>query len=117
MFADAHCDTITKILDNNEMLFTNSGHIDLKRIKNCGCCLQFFAVWISPEYENNALDRFNAAADKFYNEVSKNNIKVVKKADDIICDRFCALLTVEGGSVYDPRAEGTLLQRSRLHTP
>ncbi len=109
MFADAHCDTITRILDNNEELYKNSGHIDLKRLAKAGCCLQFFAIWIAPEYDSDAFERFNKASDKFYNEVEKNNINVVKCAEDVVTDKLCALLTVEGGSVIG-RSLGRLQQ-------
>jgi len=102
MFADAHCDTITRILDNNEGLYENSCHVDLKRLIKSECCLQFFAIWIAPEYDNNAFERFKNAADKFYDEIeaNKNVIYVVSNSDDVgRPSKLGALLTVEGGSV------------------
>ena len=46
---DAHCDTITKIMDLNENLIKNSCHFDLDRVKNPGSFVQFFAAFINPD--------------------------------------------------------------------
>ncbi len=104
MFADAHCDTVTVILDKNESLKSNSGHIDMKRLKKAGCAMQYFAVWLDPKYEPHyAFDRFLDACDKFYDELSKNknDLYLIKNASDIDenSGKTGALLTIEGGGV------------------
>lgn len=104
MFADAHCDTVTVILDKNESLKSNSGHIDMERLKKAGCAMQYFAVWLDPKYEPHyAFDRFLDACDKFYSELSENqnDLYLIKNASDIDenSGKTGALLTIEGGGV------------------
>ncbi|MBQ3115068.1 MAG: dipeptidase [Clostridia bacterium] len=96
MFADAHCDTITRILDNNQSLFENDGHIDIKRMKDC--CLQYFAIFIHPKY--NPFDRFVKGINKFYEEYDEKYLQLVLNADDL-GQKTGALLTIEGGSAIE----------------
>lgn len=90
---DMHCDTATKIYDNNENLF-------LPGISYT----QFFAIFISPEYYKSPKERFFKVVNYMYNEFSKNNqkIKFCKSLSDIEDDKLNAFLSVEGGEViYD----------------
>jgi len=97
MFSDAHCDTISRILDKNQDLIENDGHIDLKRLKKQGCKTQFYAVWIDPKYEpGGSLIRCLEIIDKFYLECEKNSIHIIKTAHDV--DKGGAVLSIEGGS-------------------
>ena len=54
---DMHCDTATKLYDNNIDL-------DLSTIANT----QFFAVFISPRYYKNPKERFFNVINHMYNE-------------------------------------------------
>ena len=103
MFADAHCDTLTRIYDKNEELYKNSGQLDLKRLLENNCCLQMMAVWIEPKYENNGFLRFNNVISNFYKEYEKNKdkIKLVTNADDLKSNKLKLLLTIEGGSAIN----------------
>lgn len=97
MFSDAHCDTISRILDKKQSLLENDGHVDLKRLNSQGCFIQLYAAWIDPAYEPcGSLTRFIDIADKFYTETEKNGVRVIKNAADV--DLGGAVLSVEGGS-------------------
>jgi len=54
IIVDAHCDTITKILESGENLYKNKCHIDIERMRKAGSYVQFFAAFISPEYYHNS---------------------------------------------------------------
>ena len=104
--ADAHCDTISKIFNNGEELYQNSGHIDIKRLIENNVGLQFFAVWIEP-----SLDRpFNRACEmiKMYHEQAAKNMDVVTKVRskwDYDEDKLNSVLTLEGGQVLEGSIE------------
>ncbi len=108
MFSDAHCDTISRILDKNQNLWNNDGHLDLKRLKEQGCAMQFFAAWIEPQYEKyGALARCLDIIDKFYIEleINKENLHLIKNSSDIDFamknNKVGALLSIEGGGALE----------------
>lgn len=41
---DAHCDTITKIMEINSSLYKNNCHVDIQRLKKYKNYVQFFAA-------------------------------------------------------------------------
>ncbi len=87
---DMHCDTATKIYDNNE-------NLSLPDISYT----QFFAVFISPEYYNSPNERCFRVINNMYNEFLKNSpkIKFCKSLSDIETQKINAFLSVEGGEV------------------
>jgi len=108
MFSDAHCDTISRILDKNQQLWSNDGHLDLKRLKENKCTLQFFAAWIEPQYEKyGSLARCIDIIDKFYieYEINKKHLHLIKNSSDIDVaienNKIGALLSIEGGSAIE----------------
>ncbi len=97
MFSDAHCDTISRILDAGQDLYENDGHVDYRRLKRQVSQIQFYAAWIDPKYEpGGCLTRCLDIIDKFYIECEKNQIPVITKPQDV--DGGGAVLSVEGGS-------------------
>ena len=54
---DAHCDTAFELFCNEESLYSNKGHIDLKRAKEYMPYAQFFAIFVmtSDEYPERCL--------------------------------------------------------------
>ncbi len=44
-YFDAHCDTITKVLENGGSLLQNNFHLDLSRLSRYSPGAQFFAIW------------------------------------------------------------------------
>jgi membrane dipeptidase len=105
LYVDAHCDTITKIMDNGEELYRNSCQIDLVRLGDRGSSVQFFAAFPSPRFgQVYALRRVIQIIDRFYRETEKNeahmsictNYNEIAKA--IVENKVAAVLTVEDGS-------------------
>lgn len=95
---DAHCDTASRLLDENKSLFENDLHIDIKRLSK-NETIQVFAAFIDPVYKDSAKNRFDAIIDNFYKEAAKYEIDVCKSYDDIRNKqgRVKAVLSLEGG--------------------
>ncbi|HBN84657.1 MAG TPA: peptidase [Clostridiales bacterium] len=55
LILDAHCDTLSEVLDKKIDLFQNSGQLDLKRLYENKNSVQFFAVFIKPGHSAYAL--------------------------------------------------------------
>jgi membrane dipeptidase len=104
ILVDAHCDTITKIMEDNENLVNNKCHIDIERAKKAGGYVQFFAAFIDPAYcQAYAMRRALQIIDRFYQELEKNN------NDMMLCcnyndiqqaineSKIAAVLSIEGG--------------------
>ncbi|MDP4180233.1 MAG: dipeptidase [Bacillota bacterium] len=101
---DAHCDTITKIMESGEELYRNNSHIDIERMKRCGDYVQFFAAFIDPVFcQAYAMKRAVQIFDKLYEELEKNkeHIALCLSYDDIIKasndKKIAAILSIEGG--------------------
>jgi membrane dipeptidase len=101
---DAHCDTITKLMEVDGNLLSNSCHIDIERTKKMGSHVQFFAAFISPSYcQAYAMKRAVQIIDRFYSEISKynNDITLCCNYKGIIdaanSDKIAAVLSIEGG--------------------
>lgn len=95
---DAHCDTVSRLLDENKSLFENDLHVDLKRLSK-NESLQVFACFIDPLYKTCAKERFNTIIDNFYKEAEKNDITICTSYKDIESKkgRVKAILSLEGG--------------------
>jgi len=104
IIVDAHCDTITKIMETGEELFSNKCHIDLERMTKVGKYVQFFAAFVDPAYgQAYAMKRAMQIIDRFYMEVEKNSsyISHCKNyqdiTDTIYNNKIAAILSIEGG--------------------
>ena len=117
MVLDAHCDTLSVLVEQNRRLgqLSGQGHLDLPRLKKGGIKVQFFAAFISPEYKQAPLRRALELIDSFLWEMKENSKDVlhVKNPEEIYqaCSsgKVAALLTVEGGECLEGRA-GVLQQ-------
>ncbi|MDD4237154.1 MAG: dipeptidase [Desulfotomaculaceae bacterium] len=106
---DAHCDTLTVLLEQNRRLgqLAGHGHLDLPRLKMGGVKVQFFAAFISPEFKYAPLKRVLELIDNFLLEIAENpkDVHHVKNLDDIYqachTGKVAALLTVEGGECLE----------------
>lgn len=98
---DAHCDTLTELIEKNEDLADFSGMINAKMFDCYNGFVQIFAAWVNPKEENPLLVPV-ALADKFYEECEKNNLTHItdKKTliDAIENKKNGAILSIEGGS-------------------
>lgn len=101
MYADAHCDTLTKAYDCGYSLYENLCELDFRRLRKYGCSLQFMAVWIEPKYEpHDAFERCINVLD-YYDSQIDGDINTVLTGDDISEDNLNILLSVEGGSALE----------------
>ncbi len=106
-FVDGHCDTIVKVLDYGENLLENQRHIDIKRLKECGSPLQFFAIWLDPRYYPISLRKTIQYIDFFNSQLEKNKeyLAPVYCYADIeknqILGKISALLSIEGGEALE----------------
>jgi len=101
---DAHCDTITKIMELNSNLYSNNCHIDILRLKKAGKCVQTFAAFIDPIYSPAyAMKRVMQIIDRFYIELEKykDDIMLCCNYNDIETalshGKIAAMLSIEGG--------------------
>ncbi|HEX2925682.1 MAG TPA: dipeptidase [Ruminiclostridium sp.] len=107
-FVDAHCDTITTIMETGEALRNNKGHIDLNRLKQYDSFVQFFAAFISPQHAKmGALRRALDIMDRLYREIEINNdeIMLCRNYNDIVTaaqnHKVAAVLSIEGGEALE----------------
>lgn len=95
---DAHCDTASQLLDKNRNLCENDCMIDCKRMKKYASYIQFFAGFVSKEYENPML-RAVELLDKAKQEILKNDIKLILDSSDlnsvIESNSYGAILSIE----------------------
>jgi membrane dipeptidase len=104
IIVDAHCDTITRLMETKENLIKNNCHVDIERMKQKGSYVQFFAAFISPEYcQAYAMKRAMQIIDKFYQqiEIYSDNIMSCCNYRDIenavSSSKVAAILSIEGG--------------------
>jgi membrane dipeptidase len=104
IIVDAHCDTITRIMNEGKKLYQNDCHIDIKRLKEYGSYVQFFAAFIDTEYlPFGGLRRAVQIIDEFYNQIEKYNedIMICCSYNDICSSmakgKIAAVLSIEGG--------------------
>ena len=108
IIVDAHCDTITTIMEKDEHLNENKCHIDLKRLKQYDSFVQFFAAFISPKHAKmGALCRAIEIIDRLYGEIeiNKNDIMLCCNYNDIVnaiqSKKVAAILSIEGGDALE----------------
>jgi len=104
IIVDAHCDTITKIMEKGEGLYKNNCHIDMERLKKSENFVQMFAAFIDPEYcQAYAMKRAIQIIDRFYQEIeiNKDDIMLCCNYTDIegaiSSGKTAAVLSIEGG--------------------
>lgn len=109
---DMHCDTISKLMETGKgNLFENSGHLDLKRMKESGYLLQNFALFVELGNERDPWEAVCALYELYERELEKNQSLIGK----VLCfsdiqknernGRMSAMLTVEEGAVCKGKIE------------
>ncbi len=105
IYFDAHCDTITEIMEKEENLYSNSCHIDIKRSKDLPYKhVQFFAAFISPSAGHAyAMKRAVQIIDKLMEQIQiyDNDMMLCCNYSQILealeNNKIAALLSIEGG--------------------
>lgn len=108
---DCHCDTLTESYDRGESLYSNSCHLDIKRIIENGGGLQFLAICLPSQYRYQGGIKFALQIIDSYNREMKNLqekkinfLKVKRKKDLESLDKHqvALLLSIEdGGAIED----------------
>jgi len=113
---DGHCDTILGLMDRpmrpgsqKRDFFTrsDSGHIDLPRLKEGGVTCQVMAVYIEPQYKPaRSARRAMEMLDTFYGLLDESDdFRLATTARDIeeakAQGKTCALLSIEGGEAVE----------------
>lgn len=104
IIVDAHCDTITRIMEDNSSLYKNKFHTDLSRMNSLGNFVQFFAAFIEPIYiKSGAIEQAIKIFDYFYKQIDEfnKNIELCLNYHDvagaIAGSKVAAILSIEDG--------------------
>lgn len=118
MIIDAHCDTLTRLLDE-DCLFSEEKpgvHLDLSCLLRGGIKVQFFAAFVHPRLRHRGMARALGLVDAFYRlvlpspEISMcTNAAEIKTA--VGMGRVAGVLSVEGGEAL----EGDLVNLRTLY--
>lgn len=107
---DMHCDTISRLWERKqqgeeESLFENNGHVDVRRLKNSGYLLQNFALFVEKKKCADPWEKALLLYEVYKQELEKNEecLAPVYCYGDIEKNRkegkISAMLTVEEGAV------------------
>ena len=102
---DMHCDTLTKLNNNN--LRSNNLHIDLLKMKQSNYLLQNFAIFTDIEKQKNRIYFVLKNINRFYKEMELNKdlIQQIFSYKDIQTNKenglMSAMLTLEEGDVIE----------------
>lgn len=106
MIFDAHCDTMSRILDEGKQLFANDLEIDLQRMPKQ--YIQVFAAFVDKENcKKTPLNRCLNIIEHYHSEIEKNRdiIQHCITYDEIMQSlnggKSAAILSVEGGEALD----------------
>ncbi len=108
--ADMHCDTISALAGLRErgqeaVLLENGLHVDLKRMRESGCLVQNFALFVQLKRDGDPWERVCRLHELYVEELEKNRDLIAPALcyEDILendrAGKMSALLTVEEGEV------------------
>lgn len=106
-YADGHCDTIVRIFEEKKELFSNDGHIDIRRLQTFSAPLQFFAIWLDPKYYAIAMRQTMKYIAFYYSQIEKQTACVghVNHFSDVLenieKNKISSLLSIEGGEALE----------------
>lgn len=106
-YADGHCDTIVRLFERKQELFSNDGHIDIGHLKKLGAPLQFFAIWLDPKYYTISMHQTMKYIMFYYSQLEKYSDAIghVNSFSDVILNKkenkISALLALEGGEALE----------------
>lgn len=107
-FVDAHCDTIVKLMGRgSELGQADALQLDLKRMEMFPGSLQFFAIWLDPQYYDIPMRQTMKYIDFYEEQLVKHRDKMgpVLTYEDILENKkkgkLSALLSLEGGEALE----------------
>jgi membrane dipeptidase len=95
---DAHCDTISLVLDEGHMFAHGSpeNHIDVPRLRAAGMGIQVLACWNEPQWSGHAaFARCMEKIGTFYQEQRKADLRLVKTKADLDVPELGFILSLE----------------------
>lgn len=93
---DAHCDTLSKILDENKSINKNDLHFDIERARKN--TKNFFQIFAAFAYGENSYERVNELISVYHKMLCENSdIKHINGIDDLKDSSFYSVLSIEGG--------------------
>ncbi len=109
---DGHCDTVHRFISGTGSYdftrYNKEGHIDLPRLRQAGVKLQFFALYIEPDYKPiGAVRRCMQLIDGYYRTVGRVQadlqtiLNISHLHEAMNSNRIAALLSVEGGEALE----------------
>ncbi|HZK24629.1 MAG TPA: dipeptidase [Oscillospiraceae bacterium] len=115
IIVDGHCDTVHHYRHTEGYNFAQRnkvGHLDLPRLQEGGVALQFFALFIEPEFKpHQSVTRALQLAEHFIAEMGKNSeqVQIVKTQQDLTDAltqrKLAALMTLEGAEPLEGGVE------------
>ncbi len=106
-YADAHCDTLTKLADKTQHFRQNTGHLDLERLCRYETVVQVFAIWLQKEYYPYAMQKTLAYLDYFQKELKENADLIALATNNATLSenkrqgKCSAILAIEGGEALE----------------
>ncbi|NLO39687.1 MAG: membrane dipeptidase [Ruminiclostridium sp.] len=111
---DAHCDTLTRAVNEGKNLSANSLHWDVARAGQYDGFVQVLAIWQDPDKVKPSFEgamRYILAAEKFQREAPR--LKLCRNASELEGGlqekKVCAFLAVEGGECLEGEIENLRL--------
>lgn len=104
---DAHCDTISELLDNNQPLYENTMQFSLKKTEGYAHYAQVFAAWIDTQKYPGRFARACAIINKLKAEIAANPTRIcfADSAESVrrawAEGKAAALLSVEDGAALE----------------
>jgi len=116
---DTHVDTLQRVVRGADLgTRSDQGHVDIPRLREGGVDLEFFAVWVSPEYLPKSPDDPDSSAwrahlliDALYDQARKHpdDLAVVtnyrEAMEAIKAGKIAAALGIEGGHAIENSLE------------
>lgn len=106
--ADAHCDTVLKLMELGESLNRNNCHLDISRMDSRNQYIQFFAAFVDQRKCNgHAARSAMQIIDRLYGEVQalEDSVKLCISYADILNahthGKLAAMLSIEGGEALE----------------
>lgn len=110
LIVDAHCDSLTRAVNNKKSLIRNSFHWDIKRALEYNGFIQVLAVFQNPDFKKPTFED----AIRYINEAGKiesqnSFFKICKNYNDIQDGlknkQVCGILSIEGGEALEGKVE------------
>jgi membrane dipeptidase len=110
-YIDFHCDTASRLYNDNKELFKNDLSVDIEKMASGKCLAQFFAMFINNKDLASPFQNASDMVDKFYKELDKNKdyIRFASDYNTIMenknADKMSALLTIEEGEALEGKID------------